>query len=199
MSTAGGLTTALELILGGARSGKSSLAETRAGAWLAQDPQHTATLIATATAADDEMADRIRRHQADRATRIAAMATLEVQRDLPEALNDHTDPKRLLVVDCLTLWLTQCLMPFTGSGMDVTEWRARQSFLLQSLQARRGPVVLVSNEIGLGVLPMGRETRAFVDALGMLHQQIAHLCTRVTLMVAGCEVTVKDERWIRPA
>jgi adenosylcobinamide kinase/adenosylcobinamide-phosphate guanylyltransferase len=66
--------------------------------------------------------------------------------------------------------------------------------LLQALRESASPVVLVSNEIGLGVMPLGRETRAFLDALGLLHQQVVALCARVTLMVAGCELNVKGER-----
>jgi adenosylcobinamide kinase/adenosylcobinamide-phosphate guanylyltransferase len=85
-------------------------------------------------------------------------------------------------------------MPPGGVALDETGWRAREDALLQALQECCSPVVLVSNEIGLGVMPLGRETRAFLDALGLLHQRVAALCGRVTLMVAGCEMTVKGER-----
>lgn len=180
-----------ELILGGAKSGKSRTAESRAAAWLAADTAHRATLLATALAGDDEMAACIHRHQQDRAARVPALATLEVPSALAAALQAHSTPQHLLVVDCLTLWLTQCLLPPAGPGMDEPAWQHEQQVLLDALQACPGPVVLVSNEIGLGVMPMSREARACVTALGRLHQQVAERCARVTLMVAGCALAVK--------
>ncbi len=180
-----------ELILGGAKSGKSRTAEMRAAAWLGAGPAHHATLIATALAGDDEMGACIRRHRSDRAARVPALATLEVPRALAEALQAHSTPQHLLVVDCLTLWLTQCLLPHDGPALDEDAWAHAQHALLDALQTCPGPVVLVSNEIGLGVMPMSREARACVNALGRLHQQVAERCTRVTLMVAGCALAVK--------
>jgi adenosylcobinamide kinase/adenosylcobinamide-phosphate guanylyltransferase len=190
-STAAGPAGRHELILGGAKSGKSRTAELRAAAWLAAAPEREATLIATALAGDEEMAERIRRHQAERAQRVDALCTVEAPVDLPGALRRHAHPQRLLVVDCLTLWLTQCLLPPTGEGLDRAAWSAAEQQLLQALRDSVSPVVLVSNEIGLGVMPMSREARACVDALGLLHQRVADLCERVTLMVAGCELRVK--------
>lgn len=183
-----------ELILGGARSGKSRTAEARAAAWIAGGTDREATLIATALASDDEMAERIRRHRDDRKRRGSALETVESPHDPASAIRRYAAPHRLLVVDCLTLWLTQCLMPLNGPGMDVAAWNDAQEDLLDALRRGVGPVVLVSNEIGLGVLPPAREARACVDALGRLHQQVAALCSRVTLMVAGCELAVKDAR-----
>ena len=179
-----------ELILGGGRSGKSRCAEARAAAWL-QTPGHSAVLIATALPGDDEMAERIARHRADRSQRVPALQTQEVPLDLPEALRTASAPQRLLVIDCLTLWLTQQLMPLTGAGLDNIAWHAQQEALCAALRNPAGPVVLVSNEIGMGVAPLGRETRRYLDALGALHQAVAICCTRVTLMVAGIEVRVK--------
>ncbi|MFN3861593.1 MAG: bifunctional adenosylcobinamide kinase/adenosylcobinamide-phosphate guanylyltransferase [Roseateles sp.] len=180
-----------ELILGGAKSGKSRMAESRAAAWLAAAPTHRATLIATALAGDDEMAACIRRHQNDRAARVPALETLEVPRALAPALLAHSTPQHLLVVDCLTLWLTQCLLPHDGPALDDAGWQQTQQALLDALQACPGPVVLVSNEIGLGVMPLSGQARACVNALGRLHQQVAEHCGRVTLMVAGCALAVK--------
>jgi adenosylcobinamide kinase/adenosylcobinamide-phosphate guanylyltransferase len=180
-----------ELILGGARSGKSRTAEGRAAAWLKADRAHRATLIATAVAGDGEMAAAILRHRSDRAARAPGLATLEVPLALPDALLAHSTPQHLLVVDCLTLWLTQCLLPHEGPALDDAAWGQAQQALLEALQVCPGPVVLVSNEIGLGVMPMSREARACVGALGRLHQQVSERCTRVTLMVAGCELPVK--------
>ena len=180
-----------ELILGGAKSGKSRTAERRAADWLAASGAHRATLLATALAGDDEMAACIRHHQHDRAARVPPLATLEVPRALATALQAHSTPQQLLVVDCLTLWLTQCLLPPEGPGLDDIAWQHEQQALLDALQACPGPVVLVSNEIGLGVMPMSREARACVTALGRLHLQVAERCARVTLMVAGCALAMK--------
>lgn len=182
-----------ELILGGAKSGKSRTAEDRAAAWLAADPGHRAALIATALPGDEEMAARIARHRRDRAARVPALETVEAPRGLGATLRRLSDPTRLLVIDCLTLWLTQGLMPSLGSSTGEA-WPQAQDDLLSALQGSASPIVLVSNEIGLGVMPMSREARAFIDSLGLLHQGVARLCGRVTLMVAGCELRVKDSR-----
>lgn len=180
-----------ELILGGARSGKSRRGELCARAWLAKSPHHQALLLATAWAGDDEMAARIARHRVDRAERVPALATLEVPRGLPHAVAAHSAPQRLLVVDCLTLWVSQCLMP--PPGEPAQDLDAERAALLAALDAAPGPVVLVSNEIGQGVMPMQREVRQVVDALGALHQAVAARCPRVTLMVAGLPLSVKQE------
>ena len=179
-----------EFILGGQRSGKSRCGERRAADWLAQ-PGHRAVLLATALGGDDEMRARIRRHQADRAERVPAMALDEVPRDLADALRRHSAPDCLVLVDCLTLWLTQWLMPLDGEPVDDTRWLAVLADLDAALLAAPGPVVLVSNEIGLGLSPMSREARRFFDELGRLHQQVAARCPRVTLLVAGIEMAVK--------
>ena len=187
-----------ELILGGQKSGKSRRAEALAQSWLKQSDKHHALLIATAQAGDDEMRQRIARHQADRAQRVLA-----------EAIGAHSRPDTLIVVDCLTLWLTNCLMPIDAS--TVTEdphcrnaaekfiinrplapvHQAHVAILLEAIAGAPGPLVLVGNEIGLGVIPMGREVRAFVDALGLLNQSVAQVCQRVTLMAAGLPLTLK--------
>lgn len=179
-----------EFLLGGQRSGKSRCGERRAADWLAQ-PGHRAVLLATALGGDDEMRARIRRHQADRAERVPAMALDEVPRDLADALRRHSAPDCLVLVDCLTLWLTQWLMPLEGAPVDDTRWLAVLADLDAALLVASGPVVLVSNEIGLGLSPMSREARRYVDELGRLHQQIAARCPRVTLLVAGIEMAVK--------
>lgn len=180
-----------ELILGGQKSGKSRTAEARAAAWLQAAPGHEATLVATALAGDDEMDRRIQRHREERAERVPGLATVEVPQALPEAVQQLAAPQRLLVVDCLTLWLTQLAMPLHGPAADEAALAAQRSALCRALAQAAGPVVLVSNEIGLGVAPMSREARHFIDALGLLHQAVAAACSRVTLMVAGCELAVK--------
>ena len=179
-----------ELILGGQRSGKSRCAEWRAAVWLAQ-PGHSAVLLATALAGDDEMVTRIARHRADRAQRVPGLATLEVPIDLPQAFRRQAAPGRLVVVDCLTLWLTNLMLPLHGEALGDAALAGASDALCGALAAAEGPVLLVSNEIGLGLTPMTREARRFVDELGRLHQAVAAACGWVTLMVAGIEVAVK--------
>jgi len=188
-----------ELILGGQKSGKSRRAELLARDWLAQDGAHRALLIATGQPWDAEMRERIARHQSDRAARVPGMATVEEPLDLAGALCRHSTAQTLVVVDCLTLWLTNWVMPAhdSASGLEpnrplAQDWKAQAALFLGAIASSPGPVVLVGNEIGLGVIPLGREVRAFVDALGLLNQQVAQTCQRVTLMAAGLPLTLKD-------
>ncbi len=206
-----------ELILGGQRSGKSRCAERRAAAWLSSMPAaalpsarwtrlregargavpvavaRSAVLLATARAGDDEMRLRIAHHRLERAERVPALACIEVPIDLPQAIFRHSAPDRLVVIDCLTLWLANLLMPLEGAALDDMEWGLAREALCDALSEASGPVLLVSNEIGLGLSPMSRESRHYVDELGRLHQAVAARCERVTLMVAGIEVPVKRE------
>ena len=181
-----------ELILGGQRSGKSRCAESRAIAWLAA-PGHEAALLATALPGDGEMRERIAQHRRDRAERVPRMPAHEVPVDLALAVAEHSRRQRLLVIDCLTLWTTNWLMPMEPLDRPHERWQAASQAMLDALAAAAGPVVLVSNEIGLGLSPMTREARHFVDELGRLHQAVAAQCARVTLMVAGLEMTVKPD------
>ena len=179
-----------ELILGGQRSGKSRCAERRAQAWLAT-PDHSATLLVTALAGDGEMRDRIERHRLDRLARVPSLDVEEVPFDLADAIRLHSAPHRLVLVDCLTLWLTNLSMPLSGEPLDDPTRTAMREALGEAVARAAGPVLLVSNEIGLGVTPMSPEARRFVDELGHLHQALAARCDRVTLMVSGIEVPVK--------
>jgi adenosylcobinamide kinase/adenosylcobinamide-phosphate guanylyltransferase len=182
-----------ELILGGQKSGKSRRAEQLAQQWLSQSTEHRAVLVATARPWDDEMRERIRRHQQDRAERVPGMVTVEEPVQLAQALLQHSTPDTLVVIDCLTLWLTNLLMPAPGLELEAPPRAAceQSALLVKAIASAPGPLVLVGNEIGLGVIPMGRETRAFVDALGQLNQQVAAACARVTLMAAGLPLTLK--------
>ena len=189
-----------EFILGGQRSGKSRRAELLARDWLAQSPDHKAVMIATATAWDDEMKERIARHQQDRAERVPGMTTVEEPIDLGKTIQTHSSPQTLVVVDCLTLWLTNLMMPHENAENSLKnvskiavaqQIRAQSASLLIAIKNSPGPVILVGNEIGLGVIPMGRETRDFVDALGRLNQEVATACERVTFMAAGLPMTLK--------
>jgi len=181
---------AIELILGGQKSGKSRLAESRAQAWLAAAPQRRAVCLATGLAGDDEMRRRIERHQQDRAARVPGLLTHEEPRELAAALLQLSRPETLLVVDCLTTWLTQALMPPSGLAPVADVVKERQH-LCDTLAGLPGPVVLVGNEIGAGVIPLGAEVRRFVDELGLLNQAVAEGASRVTLVVAGCPMTLK--------
>ena len=191
---------ASELILGGQRSGKSRRAEMLARQWLDSSTTNKAVLIATAQPWDDEMRQRIARHQADRAERVPGLQTMEEPVALAKALNRLSSPDTLVVVDCLTLWLTNLVMP--ASAVDGQHDFASDNSMalagapidqfLQALSQAAGPVVLVGNEIGMGVIPMGAQVRAFVDTLGRLNQDVARVCSRVTLMAAGLPVTLKD-------
>ncbi|GKT01080.1 bifunctional adenosylcobinamide kinase/adenosylcobinamide-phosphate guanylyltransferase [Acidovorax sp. SUPP3434] len=193
---------ASELILGGQKSGKSRRAELLARQWLADSPTHRALLIATGQPWDDEMRERIARHQRDRAERVPGLRTLEEPLDLARAIARHGSADTLIVVDCLTLWLTNWLMPApapapVSEGTEPNQppahdWLGQCAMFLGAIHQAPGPVVLVGNEIGLGVIPMGREVRAFVDALGSLNQRVAEACQRVTLVAAGLPLTLKD-------
>ena len=192
-----------ELILGGQKSGKSRRAEFLARDWLLQSPDHKAVLIATAQPWDEEMRQRITRHQRDRAERVPGLTTVEEPLQLAQTINRLTRPDTLLVVDCLTLWLTNLLMPMTGENAIklpsnqllagyFIDYTAMLSIAISDAKNdTKGPIVIVSNEIGLGVIPMGREVRAFVDELGNLNQDIAQVCDKVTLMAASLPLSLK--------
>jgi adenosylcobinamide kinase/adenosylcobinamide-phosphate guanylyltransferase len=196
----GGMLARSELILGGQKSGKSRRAELLARSWLAASGDQRAVLIATGQAWDDEMRTRIARHQRERAGRVPGLQTVEEPRRLAEAIAAHSRPGTLVVVDCLTLWLTNWLMPFEADGAvtsepnssPVPDASAPIAMLLEAIHSASGPLVLVGNEIGLGVIPLGREVRTLVDALGQLNQDVAHVCQRVTLMTAGLPLILKE-------
>ena len=139
------------------------------------------TYIATAQALDPEMAERIRQH---RERRGGVWLTVEEPLALPERLAAMARPDRAVLVDCLTLWLTNLML----AGHDIA---AASDRLLASLAQLQGPAVLVSNEVGLGVVPMNAMSRAFVDHAGRLHQRIAAVAERVVLMAAGLPLQLK--------
>lgn len=179
-----------ELVVGGVRSGKSAAALARARAWLAE-PGREAAFVATAIAGDEAMRARIDAHRAERARLLPRVNTVEAPRALPETISRLAAPARLLVVDCLTLWLANLRAPLAGAPLGDAAYQAHVRALLAALAAATGPVVIVSNEIGLGVMPADASSRAYVDDLGRLNQDVAALCARVTLMVAGVAVAVK--------
>ncbi len=167
------------LILGGARSGKSRYAEQ-----LAVDSALPVTYIATAEAADAEMAARVAHH---RAQRPAAWALVEEPLALAAALQQAAADDRCLLVDCLTLWLSNLL----AAGDECLQ--REQEALLQTLPQLPGRILLVSNEVGWGIVPANALARRFRDEAGRLHQQLAARCRRVTLVVAGLPLALKND------
>jgi adenosylcobinamide kinase/adenosylcobinamide-phosphate guanylyltransferase len=165
------------LVLGGARSGKSAHAEQ-----LARATQLSRLYIATAQAFDDEMRERIARHQQDRAA--DGWRTVEEPIGLAAALARHAGPDHVVLVDCLTLWLSNIML----GGRDVARMQAA---LLSVLDGVRGPVILVSNEVGLGIVPETRLGRDFRDAQGRLNQAVAALASHVVFVAAGLPLTLK--------
>ena len=168
----------LQLILGGARSGKSRLAEK-----LAADSGCAVTYIATSQPLDGEMNDRVRHH---RERRPPHWALIEEPIELARVLRENARVDTCLLVDCLTLWLTNLLM--LENLQRLTEER---DALLQCLGELPGEILFVSNETGMGVVPLGELTRRFVDEAGWLHQALAERCQRVVLTVAGLPLTLK--------
>lgn len=177
----------IHLILGGARSGKSRHAETLARE--AEGAGARVVYIATAWAGDAEMRRRIAEHRARRPASWTSLELPDAGAALANALKAQAGPGRCVLVDCLTLWLAQHLCP--PAGVPPREAQAEVGALLDALPGLAGRVLFVSNEIGLGVMPLGAETRRTVDALGRLHQQLAERARRVTLMVAGLPLELK--------
>ena len=167
-----------ELILGGARSGKSAFAQQRAVA-----SGLPVIYLATAEAHDAEMTARIARHRADRPT---DWGLVEEPLALAAALRTHAALDRCLLVDCLTLWLSNLL----AAGDKRLE--AEISALAHTLPMLPGQVLLVSNEVGQGIVPANPLARRFRDQAGLLHQSIAACCDRVTFVIAGLPLTLKD-------
>ncbi len=175
---AGGFLPSSTLVLGGARSGKSAHAEALIGA-------RAATFVATAEAGDAEMAARIAAH---RRRRPASWRTVEAPLDLPATLTAAAVAEdRPVLVDCLTLWLSNLL----AAGRDPEEETRR---LVAALADMAAPVVLVSNELGLGLVPENALARAFRDAHGRMNQAVAAACRRVVFVAAGLPLILKDER-----
>ncbi|MCW2236793.1 bifunctional adenosylcobinamide kinase/adenosylcobinamide-phosphate guanylyltransferase [Azospirillum canadense] len=173
------MSTDLTLVLGGARSGKSRHAEALVTAM--PGPR---VYIATAQVWDEEMADRVARHQQDRGP---GWMTVEEPLDLSGVLRRHAVPGTNVLVDCLTLWLSNLMM-------DEADIPAHSAQLLETLAAVGGRVVLVSNEVGLGIVPDNALARRFRDHAGRLHQDVAALAGRVVFVAAGLPMVLKGER-----
>ena len=171
----------IQLILGGARSGKSRLAEQTA-----QDSGLAVTYIATAQALDTEMQQRIAHHQMQRP---ADWQLVEEPYLLAERLQQIDAANQLILVDCLTLWMSNLLM-HEDKTLQATECQK----LLDVLPGLQSQIILVSNETGLCVVPMGEISRKFVDESGRLHQQLGQIADKVVFCVAGFPMILKGEK-----
>lgn len=172
----------IELVLGGARSGKSRYAEQQA-----LNSGLPVLYLATAEAGDAEMRARIAHHQQRRP---AEWQTLEEPVELASIIHKHADPERCLLIDCLTLWLSNVLFDRHGNIQEQL-FANQRAALLDALRACNGRVVMVSNEVGLGVVAADAMTRRFVDEAGFLHQDLARICGRVVLVTAGLPQQLK--------
>jgi len=184
------------LVLGGARSGKTrhalELAESAGRARGAP-----VVYVATAEARDAEMAERIARHRAERPL---AWRTMEAPHALAQALRDVATGT-VIVIDCLTLWLSNALLQDFNEQRPLDElpgWVAEHQALLRLLEEFAGVVIMVSNEVGSGMVPLSALARRFQDEQGRLNQVLAALCERVTLVVAGIPVPIKSPRMQGP-
>lgn len=166
------------LVLGGARSGKSRLAFTLAGQALPK------AFVATGVAGDEEMAARIRKHQEDRDP---AWETQEIPIDVSGWLKTHGATYQTIVIDCLTLWLSNLL----GSGIQASQVPACTDELMQSARMVQGTVVLVSNEVGMGIVPGDAVTRQFRDLAGTMNQRVAAAADAVYFAVSGLPMKLK--------
>ncbi len=183
----------IELILGGARSGKSRLAESRIMQWSDSDLDggsenvsiENIVYIATATAGDQEMQQRIELHKSRRP---AHWQLIEEPLYLAETLKDNNRKGTVILVDCLTLWLSNLLC-----HQDSRIFLLEKKRFLKQLQDTQADIVMVSNETGMGVVPMGELPRRYVDESGWLHQELAQISDKVTLVVAGLEHTLKND------
>jgi len=174
------------LVLGGVRSGKSQYAEGIVKDYFASQPQvKNVTLIATALALDESMSERIANHQKDRPS---DWTTKEVPVELAAALRGlSTGADTVVLIDCLTLWLTNLLM-----AEDLALMKREIADFLSAVEECETPLVIVSNETNMGVMPMSSLSRLYCDEIGMLHQQLAKICDSVLLIVAGLPMTLKS-------
>lgn len=173
---------AVHLILGGARSGKSAYAEQ-----LASQSKQAVTYIATAQVYDDEFAKRIEHHKARRPS---DWSIIEAPFNLADTLTMHDKENTCVIVDCLTLWLAQCICPDCESP-ETVNWDKERAALLDILPSLKSTVLLVSNEVGMGIVPLGEINRQFQDAQGRLNQMVALAADQVSFIAAGLPLKLK--------
>ena len=174
------------LVLGGARSGKSSFAEQQALGALEACSNGRLHYIATATYLDDEMRERIAHHQQ---RRDELWAEHEVPVELAEKLQSF-DQDDVVLIDCLTLWLNNVIFEL-GDDATNEQVEAVVEVLVKSVEQSPAQIIMVSNEVGLGVVPLGKVSRLFVDNAGRMNQSLARVVERVTLIAAGLPLNLK--------
>jgi len=185
----------IHLVLGGARSGKSSFAESQASNFESlnsecsnsdsSNSEYTVVYIATATAQDSEMEQRILHHKKSRPAHWKVVEeSLYLSKEIQNASSNE-----VILIDCLTLWLTNWLCLENKEGFQ----KEKEEFIA-ALESTSANVLIVSNEVGSGIVPLGELSREFVDLAGWLNQSIAKVANKVSLIVAGCEVKVKTDR-----
>ena len=172
----------ITLILGGARSGKSVFGEK-----LALNKDSKPIYIFTAQSFDEEMDERIRIHKDRRKKQ--SWQDVEATINLPAAISELSKKEKVILVDCLSLWLTNLIINERNIDRDITEF-------LNSLEKSPGDVILVSSEVGLGIVPDNEMSREFRDHLGSLHQRVAAISETVIMMVAGIPMVVKGQKII---
>jgi adenosylcobinamide kinase/adenosylcobinamide-phosphate guanylyltransferase len=172
----------ITFVIGGCRSGKSRYAIDLA----AKLPENKKIFIATCLPQDEEMRQRVARHQKDRGK---TWITLEVPINLPEAVTQNSSQGDVILVDCLTLWISNLLTKTQKISED--EIIGYVDNLTRALQTVNGPVILVSNEVGTGIVPENRLARQFRDIMGMTNQRVAACAHGVIWMVAGIPVKIK--------
>ncbi len=172
----------IHLILGGARSGKSSYAESEA-----LSSGKAPIYIATATADDKEMKSRIQRHQEHRRS---DWHLIEEPLILSHLIENYGDKEQIILIDCMTLWVSNWLCK-KEQQVDGIEWSVEKERFLLALKNSQKDIIVVSNEVGSGIMPLGELTRDFVDRAGWLNQAIARVADKVTLVVAGIPTPIK--------
>ena len=173
----------IHFILGGARSGKSAYAEQ-----LASSSALPVTYIATAQVYDDEFRQRVAHHQARRPKH---WQLVEAPFDLAAHLRKLDAPETCIILDCLTLWLAQCICPDCDKPMHENLWQTEKKALLETLPNMQAAVLLVSNEVGMGIVPLGEINRQFQDEQGRLNQAVAKLADTVSFISSGLPIRLK--------
>ena len=173
----------VHFILGGARSGKSAYADQ-----LASSLELPVTYIATAQVYDDEFRQRVAHHQARRPKH---WQILEAPFDLATHLQKLNTPETCIIVDCLTLWLAQCICPDCDKPVQENLWQIEKQALLETLPNMQAAVFLVNNEVGMGIVPLGEINRQFQDEQGRLNQDIAQIADKVSFIAAGLPIHLK--------
>ena len=172
----------IHLILGGARSGKSSYAEK-----LASETGLPVTYIATAQVYDDEFRARVQHHKDKRPKN---WQLIETPHYLSAALQANNHAGAVSIIDCLTLWLAQCICPECAPPKGV-DWARERAAFLELLPKLQGEIILVSNEVGMGIVPLGEINRQFQDEQGRLNQAVAAIADSVSFIAAGLPIKLK--------